>query len=172
MVDATRKYSPEQILTLAKAIDGHTASYEWLKKNNCLELAAVCCGVKNYDSSKTLDWLEKYNFRVLWYFVDAFDATVDTSFQYLMSCSRKEWGATFCASYGDNNAIKWLVQFGFKHHVMLSKAIYESLERNENRRFYGGSSFGTGGFGFSGSGGGFSGFGGGSFGGGGAGGSW
>ncbi len=171
MTDATRKYLPEEILTLAKAIDGHKDSYDWLKKNNCLELAAVCCGVVNYDSSKTLDWLEKYDFRILWYFINAFDSTVETSFQYLMSCNRKEWGATYCASYGDNNAIKWLAQFGFRHYVMLSKAIYESLQRDENRRLYKGGLYRSG-SGFGGSSGGFGGFGGGSFGGGGAGGSW
>ena len=164
---SSKKYSAEQILHLAKAIDGNTDSYEWLKKNNVLELAAVCCGFLNYDTSKSLDWLHKYNFRVLWSFIDSFDDN-ETAFEYLKCCNQKEWGATFCAAYGDNDAIKWLVKFGFNHYVFLSKAIYEFMQKNQR-----GSRF-AGGFGWSSSSGfgGFDGFGGGDFGGGGAGGDW
>lgn len=166
-----KTYTPEEIYTLAKAVDGHTNSYDWLKNNNCLELAAVCCGLVNYDSSKSLDWLHKYNFRVLWSFIDSFDDN-NNAFEYLLHCSGKEWGATVCASYGDEKAIKWLVQFGYKHYVLLAKAIYELIERNDRRRdrgrFMGGGLFG----GSSDADSGFGGFDGGSFGGGGAGGSW
>ena len=120
MLPISKKYSPEQIINLAKAIDGNSFSYNWLKNNQSLELAAICCGFLNRDSSKSLEWLHKYNFRVLWSFIDSFDGNKN-SFEYLKHCDGKEWGATFCASYGDNNAIKWLVKSGFKQYVFLSK---------------------------------------------------
>ena len=73
MLPISKKYSPEQIINLAKAIDGNSFSYNWLKNNQSLELAAICCGFLNRDSSKSLEWLHKYNFRVLWSFIDSFD---------------------------------------------------------------------------------------------------
>lgn len=167
MFSTAKKYSAEQIINLAKAIDGNSIAYEWLKNNNSLELAAICCGFLNRDSSKSLTWLHKYNFRVLWSFIDSYEGN-DNAFEYLKQCDGKEWGATFCASYGDNTAIKWLVKSGFNHYVFLSKAIYELIQRNEYRRMRRGGIDGISiGFGFS-----NDGFGGGEFSGGGSGGSW
>ena len=166
MLPISKKYSPEQIINLAKAIDGNSFSYNWLKNNQSLELVAICCGFLNRDSSKSLEWLHKYNFRVLWSFIDSFDGNKN-SFEYLKHCDGKEWGATFCASYGDNNAIKWLVKSGFKQYVFLSKAIYEYLQRND----YDDDGY-IGGINWLSSDSGFDGFGGGDFGGGGAVGDW
>ena len=85
MLPISKKYSPEQIINLAKAIDGNSFSYNWLKNNQSLELAAICCGFLNRDSSKSLEWLHKYNFRVLWSFIDSFDGNKN-SFEYLKHC--------------------------------------------------------------------------------------
>jgi uncharacterized membrane protein YgcG len=167
-VRGAKQYTAQQILNLAKAIEGDVLAYSWLKQNHCLELAAVCCGFLNYDTDKSLDWLHKYQFRALWCFIDSFEDNQD-AFEYLKFCNQKEWGATYCAALGDNNAIKWLVKNKFNHYVFLSKAIFEHFERYQNRRRHrGGLIWSV----LDDSSDGFDGFGGGDFGGGGAGGDW
>lgn len=166
-----KKYTPEQIVMFARAIDENVISYEWLKANKCPELAAICCYIL-HDSTKALDWLIRYDFRVLWAFSTALDDE-ESSFQYLMKNRGVEWAAVISAANGNADALKWLLRFNLNHFGILAKSLNNFFVRYRPRRrgsiFYGfGGGSSGGGFG----GGGFGGFDGGGFDGGGAGGSW
>ncbi len=123
---STKVYTPEQIIQFSKAINEDAVAYEWLKMNKCPELAAACCFIL-HDSQKALDWLKRFDFRILWSFSTALDEE-EASFQYLMQNRGLEWAATVCVSHGNTDALNWLLKNRLNHFAILAKALYQIFE--------------------------------------------
>ena len=83
-----KNYSPNIIITLARAINKNEESYQWLLNNGYKELAAVSdCFV--YNNRKSYRWLTDFNYSFLTTFIDAAHDDHE-AFNFLMTNNHKE----------------------------------------------------------------------------------
>ncbi len=133
MNSKTKKYTAEEIIMLAKALYKKEEAYEWLKENDCKELAAFT-DVLVHDNKSALTFLHKFNFEVITEFLGALDDR-PSAYKYLMENDAKEWAAVISMLNNSSDALTWLTENDLKHYTVLSNALQKVIIDINDRRF-------------------------------------
>lgn len=122
-----RKYTQEEILKFASSLERNESDYEWLKNNNCIELAAFRDALV-HDNTSALEWLKKTKQEV---FVDIYNTLlIDRDYyHFVFESGFKEWAAVISFIQGDDNALNWLVTYNLKHYAILARELSPIIGR-------------------------------------------
>ncbi len=129
-----KKYTAEEIIMLSKAMYKQKEAYEWLKENDCKELAAFT-DVLHHNNKSALTFLHQYNFEIITEFLGALNDN-PSSYKYLMENDAKEWAAVISVLNDNSKASAWLTKNELKHFLVLSNALQKVII-NINDRHYG-----------------------------------
>ncbi len=128
-----KKYTAEEIIMLSKALYKQEEAYEWLKENDCKELAAFT-DVLVHDNKSALTFLHKFNFEIITEFLGALDDH-PSSYKYLMENDSKEWAAVISMLNNSSDALAWLTKNDLKHFTILSNALQKVIIDINNRNY-------------------------------------
>ena len=131
-----KKYTAEEIIMLSKALYKKEEAYEWLKENDCKELAALT-DVLLHDNKSALTFLRQFNFEIITEFLGALDDH-PSSYKYLMESDSKEWAAVISMLNNSSDALAWLTKNELNHFAIFSKTLSDviiSKDKTGNNSF-------------------------------------